>query len=37
MIKAEDYLKKNVNGILQPFVNDILKEKPRNPVNQKFI
>ena len=32
MAKAEDYLKQNVRGILQPMVKDILAEKPKEPV-----
>lgn len=33
MSKAEEYLKQNVRGILQPMVNAVLSEKPKNPVN----
>ena len=34
MSKAEDYLKQNVKGILQPMVKDILSNKPKDPVTQ---
>ena len=34
MSKAEDYLKQNVRGILQPMVKDILAQKPKEPVNK---
>jgi hypothetical protein len=33
MSKAEDYLKENVKGILQPMVKDILTQRPKDPVN----
>jgi len=33
MSKAEDYLKQNVKGILQPMVKDILAAKPKDAVN----
>ena len=32
MMKAEDYLKQNVRGILQPMVSAVLLEKPKDPV-----
>ena len=31
--KIEEYLQKNVRGILQPMVNAVLSEKPKDPVN----
>ena len=34
MSKAEDYLKQNVRGILQPMVKDILAQKPKEPVTK---
>ena len=40
MSKVEDYLKKNMKGILFPIVKDVLKEKPIDLVNNslyKFI
>jgi hypothetical protein len=33
MAKAEEYLKNNVKGILQPMVKEILSERPKEPVN----
>ena len=36
MSKAEDYLKQNVRGILQPMVKEILAERPKEPVNKIF-
>ena len=33
MLKAEDYLKQNVKGILQPMVKDILSKRPKDAVN----
>jgi hypothetical protein len=32
-MNAEEYLQKNVRGILQPMVNAVLSEKPKDPVN----
>jgi hypothetical protein len=32
MSKAEDYLRQNVKGILQPLVTDILAAKPKDAV-----
>ncbi len=37
MMKAEEYLKQNVRGILQPMVSAVLLEKPKDPVNKKYI
>jgi len=36
MSKAEDYLRNNVKGILQPLVKNILIENPLNPVNKNL-
>ncbi len=36
MSKAEDYLKSNVKGILQPMVKDILTQRPEDPVNNDY-
>ena len=33
MSKAEDYLQKNVRGILQPMVSAVLLDKPEDPVS----
>ena len=33
-MKAEEYLKQNVRGILQPMVSAVLLEKPKDPVIQ---
>jgi len=33
MLKPEEYLKKNVRGILQPMVSAVLMDKPKDPVN----
>lgn len=30
---AEDYLKENVRGILQPMIGSVLVEKPKDPVS----
>ena len=35
-MKAEEYLKQNVRGILQPMVSAVLLEKPKDPVKQFF-
>ena len=35
MSKAEEYLKNNVKGILQPMVSAVLLEKPKDPVTKK--
>ena len=32
MMKAEEYLKQNVRGILQPMVSAVLLEKPKDPL-----
>lgn len=32
MSKTEDYLQKNVRGILQPMVSAVLLDKPKDPV-----
>lgn len=32
MSKTEDYLQKNVRGILQPMVSAVLSDKPKDPV-----
>ena len=37
MLKPEEYLKKNVRGILQPMVSAVLMDKPKDPVNNFFI
>ena len=37
MLKPEEYLKKNVRGILQPMVSAVLMDKPKDPVNHFFI
>ena len=37
MMKAEEYLKQNVRGILQPMVSAVLLEKPKDPVRKIFI
>ena len=37
MSKAEDYLKQNVKGILQPMVKDIMSKRPHDPVNKLLI
>ena len=37
MMKAEEYLKQNVRGILQPRVSAVLSEQPKDPVNKKYI
>ena len=37
MMKAEEYLKKNVRGILQPMVSAVLLEKPKDPVKKIYI
>jgi hypothetical protein len=34
MMKAEEYLKQNVRGILQPMVSAVLLEKPKDPVRK---
>lgn len=34
MSKAEDYLQKNVRGILQPMVSAVLLDKPEDPVSR---
>lgn len=34
MSKAEEYLQKNVRGILQPMVSAVLLDKPKDPVSQ---
>lgn len=31
--EAEEYLKQNVRGILQPLVSAVLLEKPKDPVS----
>lgn len=31
--EASDYLQKNVKGILQPMINSVLADKPKEPVN----
>lgn len=36
MSKVEDYLRKNVKGIFQPIVSDVIKEKPLDPVNKSL-
>ena len=36
MSKAEDYLRQNVKGILQPMVKDILASKPKDAVTNKI-
>ena len=36
-MKAEDYLKQNVRGILQPMVSAVLLEKPKDPVSKMKI
>ena len=36
-MKAEEYLQKNVRGILQPMVSAVLLEKPKDPVNIQII
>jgi hypothetical protein len=36
-MKAEEYLKKNVRGILQPMVSAVLSEKPKDPVKKNYI
>ena len=36
MAKAEEYLKQNVKGILQPMVKEILQSRPKDPVNKKI-
>ena len=36
MSKAEDYLRQNVKGILQPMVKDILAAKPKDAVTNKI-
>ena len=36
MSKAEDYLRQNVKGILQPMVKDILAPKPKDAVTNKI-
>lgn len=33
MSKAEEYLQKNVRGILQPMVSAVLLDKPKDPVS----
>jgi len=35
-MKAEEYLKQNVRGILQPMVSAVLLEKPKDPVIQNI-
>ena len=37
IMKAEEYLKQNVRGILQPMVSAVLLEKPKDPVINIFI
>jgi len=37
MMKAEEYLKQNVRGILQPMVSAVLLEKPKDPVRKNVI
>ena len=37
MSKAEEYLKNNVKGILQPMVSAVLLEKPKDPVKKNYI
>ena len=37
MSKAENYLKENVKGILQPMVKDILTQRPKDPVNNNHL
>ena len=36
MSKAENYLRQNVNGILQPMVKDILSKRPKDAVNKLY-
>ena len=36
-MQAEEYLQKNVRGILQPMVSAVLLEKPKDPVNIQII
>ena len=36
-MKAEEYLKQNVRGILQPMVSAVLSEKPKDPVTIQII
>lgn len=36
MSKAEEYLQKNVRGILQPMVFAVLRDKPEDPVSHFF-
>ena len=35
MSNAEEYLKKNVKGILEPLLKKILDERPSEPVTNK--
>ena len=35
-MKAEEYLKQNVRGILQPMVSAVLLEKPKDAVTNKI-
>ena len=37
MSKAEDYLKKNIKGILHSLVVEIMKKTPSNPVRIEII
>ena len=37
MSNAEEYLKKNVKGILEPLLKKILDERPSEPVTNKNI
>lgn len=36
-MQAEEYLQKNVRGILQPMVSAVLLEKPKDPVTIPII
>ena len=36
-MRAEEYLQKNVRGILQPMVSAVLLEKPKDPVITQII
>ena len=37
MSNQNEYLQKNVRGILQPMVSAVLSEKPKDPVNISLI
>ena len=36
-MQAEEYLQKNVRGILQPMVSAVLLEKPKDPIITQII